>query len=66
MKLNVNSIIIELVKGDVTSLNVDAIVNAANSELQLGLGVAGLADLPYKMNVMKLFLKKVEFLWAML
>ena len=41
MKLNVNSIIIELVKGDVTSLNVDAIVNAANSELQLGLGVAG-------------------------
>jgi O-acetyl-ADP-ribose deacetylase (regulator of RNase III) len=32
---------IELVKGDITSLPVDAIVNAANESLQLGAGVAG-------------------------
>jgi O-acetyl-ADP-ribose deacetylase (regulator of RNase III) len=32
---------IELVKGDITSLHVDAIVNAANEQLQLGSGVAG-------------------------
>lgn len=32
---------IELVRGDITSLAVDAIVNAANSQLQLGSGVAG-------------------------
>jgi len=32
---------IELVRGDITSLDVDAIVNAANEGLQLGSGVAG-------------------------
>ena len=32
---------LELREGDITLLRVDAIVNAANSELQLGAGVAG-------------------------
>jgi O-acetyl-ADP-ribose deacetylase (regulator of RNase III) len=32
---------LELVEGDITSLGVDAIVNAANSDLRLGAGVAG-------------------------
>ncbi|HKF42415.1 MAG TPA: macro domain-containing protein [Thermoanaerobaculia bacterium] len=32
---------IELVQGDITALEVDAIVNAANEHLQLGAGVAG-------------------------
>jgi len=32
---------IELVEGDITSLPVDAVVNAANEGLQLGSGVAG-------------------------
>ena len=32
---------IELVRGDITSLHVDAIVNAANEHLRLGSGVAG-------------------------
>jgi O-acetyl-ADP-ribose deacetylase (regulator of RNase III) len=32
---------IELIQGDITSLHVDAIVNAANEHLQLGAGVAG-------------------------
>ena len=32
---------IELVRGDITALVVDAIVNAANEHLQLGAGVAG-------------------------
>jgi O-acetyl-ADP-ribose deacetylase (regulator of RNase III) len=32
---------IELVRGDITSLEVDAVVNAANEQLQLGAGVAG-------------------------
>ena len=32
---------IELTQGDITALSVDAIVNAANEQLQLGAGVAG-------------------------
>ncbi len=32
---------IELAQGDITAMNVDAIVNAANEQLQLGAGVAG-------------------------
>ena len=32
---------LELVKGDITDLEVDAIVNPANEQLQLGTGVAG-------------------------
>lgn len=41
MEIEVNGILIRLVQGDITSLDVDAIVNAANSQLILGSGVAG-------------------------
>jgi len=37
----INKSEIELVKGDITELDIDAIVNAANKHLQLGGGVAG-------------------------
>lgn len=37
----INQTIIRLVKGDITELDVDAIVNAANAQLILGAGVAG-------------------------
>jgi O-acetyl-ADP-ribose deacetylase (regulator of RNase III) len=33
--------VLELVQGDITDLEVDGIVNAANEQLQLGAGVAG-------------------------
>ena len=32
---------LDLISGDITDLDVDAVVNAANEELQLGTGVAG-------------------------
>jgi O-acetyl-ADP-ribose deacetylase (regulator of RNase III) len=41
MKLQVNNSEIELVQGDITKSDTDAIVNAANSQLVLGAGVAG-------------------------
>ena len=44
MQLVINGVRLELVKGDITDLAVDAIVNAANSHLVLGAGVAGAID----------------------
>lgn len=41
MKLRVNNSEIELVQDDITESDTDAIVNAANSQLVLGAGVAG-------------------------
>lgn len=41
MQAEVNGVLIRLVQGDITDLAVDAIVNAANSQLILGSGVAG-------------------------
>jgi len=40
LKLN-NDKVVRLVKGDITERNVDGIVNAANSYLKHGAGVAG-------------------------
>lgn len=41
MRIGVNGRTLELVEGDITDLDTDAIVNAANTHLQLGSGVAG-------------------------
>lgn len=41
MKIRVKNTSIELWQGDITELDTDAIVNAANSQLVLGAGVAG-------------------------
>ncbi|HPQ40329.1 MAG TPA: macro domain-containing protein [bacterium] len=41
MQISINDTLVILVKGDITEMAVDAIVNAANSALQLGSGVAG-------------------------
>jgi len=40
-ELRLNDKTIRLVKGDITERNVDVIVNAANSQLKHGAGVAG-------------------------
>lgn len=41
MLIHINHKTLELVEGDITELEMDAIVNAANSSLILGAGVAG-------------------------
>ena len=41
MRRSVNQSILELVQGDITEMETDAIVNAANAQLVLGGGVAG-------------------------
>ena len=41
MRINVGKSVLELVDGDITEMDTDAIVNAANAQLVLGGGVAG-------------------------
>ncbi|HUW20388.1 MAG TPA: macro domain-containing protein [Sedimentisphaerales bacterium] len=41
MKVQINDSVLELVEGDITEIETDAIVNAANAQLILGGGVAG-------------------------
>ena len=41
MKVNIADSVLELVDGDITEMQTDAIVNAANAQLILGGGVAG-------------------------
>ncbi len=41
MKVNIGNCVLELVGGDITEMQTDAIVNAANARLVLGGGVAG-------------------------
>ena len=39
--VKINGVTMNIVKGDITNQDVDAITNAANEELWLGSGVAG-------------------------
>ena len=41
MKVNIGNRVLELAEGDITEMQTDAIVNAANAQLILGGGVAG-------------------------
>lgn len=41
MKRQINTATLEFIQGDITDMDVDGIVNAANCELTLGTGVAG-------------------------
>jgi len=41
MKVNINDKILQLIEGDITETDTEAIVNAANAQLVLGGGVAG-------------------------
>lgn len=41
MKVTVGKSVLELVEGDITEMDTDAVVNAANAQLVLGGGVAG-------------------------
>jgi len=41
MKVNIEKCVLELLEGDITEMQTDAIVNAANARLILGGGVAG-------------------------
>ncbi len=41
VRIPMNGTVLELIEGDITELEVEAIVNAANEKLELGAGVAG-------------------------